>query len=535
MNQHRGRPVWLPVVWLIGLLAIAMGVSACSGGGASTGVLRPPTTTRTSSTPSTTRSGAPVVTKSSARAVVLIVDGSGSMKSADGNETRAQVAISASSDLVKSLENGTNLSVLTYGTKTGSSAGERTAGCQDVSVLSATAPLGNDRQGILAALSGIAPRGYTPIGATLNKAAGELPDYTGSIVLLSDGEDTCSPPDPCKTARSLHAAHPGLTISTVGFRTDTAAGKQLACIASSSGGLFVTAANAQQLTTRLTATTDLGTAQTKLTSTGVGSAQLGQTYPVVQAGNDGFPAWSTGTTYARTLPGVTGTLTVIVWRDCSYIFNDQKTLVALQPTSNQTIDNVGPGSTPTQVATVYGKALGSTRQSDGTYAVLYPADDATGSRYEIIYSNDPASGGTVVKVIYLCTCKEPVSTPTAAPTRTTAAAPISPHYPAGCTSEKYDPAQATGAGVFPFVDAWKRRDVAKMAACATPTVVAEALKTPCPPTLEFIDGLPSHWPQPGFDSQWVDNYKDPQVNVVLTDSMQSDGSLKVSKFQFTRN
>ena len=61
--------------------------------------------------------------------------------------------------------------------------------------------------------------------------------------------------------RAAQAGAPGLTISTIGFKTDGPAAEQLSCIARATRGLFVGAANADQLATRLIAVQNVGEAK----------------------------------------------------------------------------------------------------------------------------------------------------------------------------------------------------------------------------------------------------------------------------------
>jgi hypothetical protein len=55
------------------------------------------------------------------------------------------------------------------------------------------------------AVATLTPTGWTPIGPALLKAAGDLDGGDGPrrIVLISDGEDTCQPLDPCEVAREI--------------------------------------------------------------------------------------------------------------------------------------------------------------------------------------------------------------------------------------------------------------------------------------------------------------------------------------------
>jgi Ca-activated chloride channel family protein len=86
------------------------------------------------------------------------------------------------------------------------------AGCQDVTTtLSPLRPA--DAKALGTAVDGIQASGFTPIGPALRKAAAMLPaNGPGSIVLVSDGVDTCAPPSSCEVAAQLHRANPPLTI-----------------------------------------------------------------------------------------------------------------------------------------------------------------------------------------------------------------------------------------------------------------------------------------------------------------------------------
>ena len=54
---------------------------------------------------------------------------------------------------------------------------------------------------------------------------------TRRIVLITDGEDTCAPPDPCEVARELAAQGTSLVVDTLGLVPDEKVRKQLICIA----------------------------------------------------------------------------------------------------------------------------------------------------------------------------------------------------------------------------------------------------------------------------------------------------------------
>lgn len=333
--------------------------------------------------------------------VALVIDASGTMVKGDVAPSRMTAAKAAARAVVTDTPAQARLGLLTYGTGTGNSDSDRAAGCQDVTSLVPVAAVGDEqRRGLIAAVDGLAPSGYTPIGLALRRGAEAL-DGTGTVVLISDGEDTCAPPDPCQVARDLRAAHPDLTISTVGFRTDPTAREQLTCIASAGGGVFVTADDPGQLTRRLGMATDTRVAQAALTTTGVGGAEIGMSHADLVAVDPRFPALDTADRYSGSVPG--RDLVVIVYQDCDYIF-ENGTLVALQPQRTVTVDRVQVDDPVAAAIAVYGQPLSDTQNSDGTHTVFFPADPATGTHYQMVLSGPIDDPGTRIRVIVLCRC-----------------------------------------------------------------------------------------------------------------------------------
>ncbi|MBV8536054.1 MAG: VWA domain-containing protein [Alphaproteobacteria bacterium] len=75
------------------------------------------------------------------------------------------------------------------------------------------------------------PRGRTPIAQSLRAAAEMLDDGPTTIVLLTDGRESCSG-DPCAAAAEIHAQHPGTPINVV----DISGQAKAECIATATGG-----------------------------------------------------------------------------------------------------------------------------------------------------------------------------------------------------------------------------------------------------------------------------------------------------------
>lgn len=183
--------------------------------------------------------------------VAVIIDGSGSMTATDaGGQSRIDAAKQATRGLIDSLPDDQEVSLLTYGTSTGSSSAEKEAGCQDVTVLE---PLGTgNRDRLLSSVDALAASGYTPIGTALLIAEEQLPsEGPRQVVLVSDGIDTCAPPPVCEVAQQMKERGTDLVINTIGFNVDPQARAELECVAAATDGSYADVGDAAGLQTEL--------------------------------------------------------------------------------------------------------------------------------------------------------------------------------------------------------------------------------------------------------------------------------------------
>lgn len=188
---------------------------------------------------------------------MVVLDASGSMTGPDpSGGTKMQAAQQAVRTMIDATPDAAQVGLAVYGTQTGNSEAERDRGCQDVSVLAPPSAL--DRAALTGAVDAVTPRGYTPIGQALTVAAEQLPqEGPRSIVLVSDGEDTCAPPEPCEVARDLAGQGLDLVVHAVGFGVDDTARAQLSCAAQTTGGTYTDALDGEalsQVLPRITAT-----------------------------------------------------------------------------------------------------------------------------------------------------------------------------------------------------------------------------------------------------------------------------------------
>jgi Ca-activated chloride channel family protein len=186
-----------------------------------------------------------------AGALLLIMDASGSMNEVDDRNTPLlDGAKAALTRVVRELPDQAVTGLRVYGHRTPNT--DRAAGCRDTELVVPVAPLNRPR--MLEAITSYRASGYTPIGLSLQQAATDLPpEGPRTIVLVSDGEDTCAPPDPCQVARDLSASGVAVRIQTVGFylKDNRQAEEQLRCIAETTGGEFRRADSADALAEEL--------------------------------------------------------------------------------------------------------------------------------------------------------------------------------------------------------------------------------------------------------------------------------------------
>ncbi|WP_435612252.1 VWA domain-containing protein [Streptomyces sp. bgisy159] len=184
----------------------------------------------------------------SARApkVDLVLDVSGSMRTKDiDGGTRMAAAKQAFNEVLDATPEEVQLGIRTLGANY--PGDDRKTGCKDTAQLYPVGPL--DRTEAKTAVATLQPTGWTPIGPALLKAADDLEGGTGSkrIVLISDGEDTCAPLDPCEVAREIAAKGIGMTIDTLGLVPNTKLRRQLSCIAEATGGTYTSVEHTDEL------------------------------------------------------------------------------------------------------------------------------------------------------------------------------------------------------------------------------------------------------------------------------------------------
>lgn len=323
---------------------------------------------------------------------VLVVDSSASMAEEDAPGPRIEAAKQAASALMEALPDDTPTGLVTYGTNTDDRPESQELSCRDITVLQPIAAAESGGE-VSTAVNGLSPGGFTPIGRALEVAAAELAgvdaDGEKSIVLISDGDDTCGDPTPCEAALSIKQAQPEVVISTIGFKSDV---DELACVARETGGLYLTADNVDQLLSRVVAAQKSPASASALTPTGRSGIELGQHFDEIKSAHTDFPGQADGV--------LEGDLTVIRWIDCDWVFDGDGRLVEIRDTQGVTIDGPGVGDPTADFRRAYGDPIESSAEPSGQGAIeLYTASIAAGTAWKVT-----SDGSGRVTTVVLCSC-----------------------------------------------------------------------------------------------------------------------------------
>lgn len=176
---------------------------------------------------------------------ILVLDASGSMWGQIDGVNKITIAREVVADILAEFPADQNLGFVAFGHR------ER-GQCSDIQTLVPPAPGSADQ--IIGIVEALNPRGMTPMTDAVIAAAQALrhTEQAATVILVSDGIETCNP-DPCAAARALEAAGVDFTAHVIGFDVsgEAEALMQMQCIAEETGGRFLTADNAQELSQAL--------------------------------------------------------------------------------------------------------------------------------------------------------------------------------------------------------------------------------------------------------------------------------------------
>ena len=180
--------------------------------------------------------------------LMIVFDGSGSMWGQIEGRAKIEIARDTLSSVLSETVQDMNIGMIAYG--------HREKGqCSDIETVVPMGSAGQTVPQMIAVANALKPKGKTPLTDAVRKAAEEL-KYTenaATVVLVTDGIETCDA-DPCALANELESAGVDFTAHVVGFGLSQEEGRQVACLAENTGGLFLAADNADQLSDALSQT-----------------------------------------------------------------------------------------------------------------------------------------------------------------------------------------------------------------------------------------------------------------------------------------
>jgi Ca-activated chloride channel family protein len=177
---------------------------------------------------------------------IIVMDASGSMWGQIAGKTKIEIARETLSSVLTTIPADLELGLIAYG--------HREKGvCSDIEEI--VAPGAGTQSAISGAVAKLNPKGKTPLTDAVRRAAESL-KYTedkATVILVTDGIETCNA-DPCAVAAELEKAGVDFTAHVVGFGLKEGEGAQVACIAENTGGTFLEAKDAAELSDALTKT-----------------------------------------------------------------------------------------------------------------------------------------------------------------------------------------------------------------------------------------------------------------------------------------
>lgn len=181
--------------------------------------------------------------------VAIVFDGSGSMWGQIEGRTKIEIAREAMTGVLGTLPGDLELGLFAYGHR-------QKGNCADIELV--VPPAAGTGAAIMAATDAITPKGKTPLSAAVRQAAEALrfTEEKATVVLVTDGIETCNA-DPCALGNELARLGVNFTAHVIGFGLSEEEGRQVACLAENTGGLYIQAGSTAELTDALTATVDI--------------------------------------------------------------------------------------------------------------------------------------------------------------------------------------------------------------------------------------------------------------------------------------
>ena len=173
--------------------------------------------------------------------VMVVMDSSGSMWGQIDGRSKRDIAREAVRAMVDGNPDLGSAGLIAYGHR-------RKGDCKDIELMrspGARVPLAD-------AVDKLVPVGKTPLTAAVETAANALKieENRATVILVTDGIETCDA-DPCAVGVSLEERGIDFTTHVIGFGLSADEGRQVACLAEETGGRYIEASNAGELSEAL--------------------------------------------------------------------------------------------------------------------------------------------------------------------------------------------------------------------------------------------------------------------------------------------
>lgn len=182
---------------------------------------------------------------------IVVFDGSGSMNAAIGGRTKIEIARDTLSSVLSESVNDMRIGMIAYGHR----FDRRERNCRDIETVVPVGPAQSTVPAMIGAANRLTPQGMTPLTEAVRAAAEEMrfTEVPATVVLITDGIETCDA-DPCALGAELEAAGIDFTAHVVGFGLSDEEGRQVQCLADNTGGRYIQASDAGELSDALART-----------------------------------------------------------------------------------------------------------------------------------------------------------------------------------------------------------------------------------------------------------------------------------------
>lgn len=182
---------------------------------------------------------------------MIVFDGSGSMWGQIDGTAKIVTARETLAGVARQLPPDLDVGLIAYGHN-------RKGDCNDIETLVPIGPAATRSGALISTVQALNPKGKTPLTEAVRRAAGELryQEDKATVILITDGIETCEA-DPCAVASELESFGIDFTAHVIGFGLSADESRQVACLAENTGGLFLNASSASDLSKALQQTVAL--------------------------------------------------------------------------------------------------------------------------------------------------------------------------------------------------------------------------------------------------------------------------------------